>query len=63
MPLYDDACFTSLPFDQLLTHTCMYRDAIRETWRVYGLRDIDQVHIYIYENFDSYCQIMHNYLY
>ena len=39
MPLYNDAFLMSLPFDQLLRHTCMYCDAICETWRVHVLHD------------------------
>ena len=47
VPLYDDAFLASLPFDQLLTHTCMCRDAINEIWRVHDPRYINQVHIYM----------------
>lgn len=39
VPLYDDAFLTSLPFDQLLTYTCMYRDVICETLRAHDRRD------------------------
>lgn len=46
VPLCDDSFPVSLPFCQFLTYVCMYRDAIRQTWRVHDLRDIDHVHIY-----------------
>ena len=47
VPLYNDSFLTRLPIAQLLTYACIYRDVIRDTWRVHDPRETDQVHIFM----------------
>ena len=54
--LYDDAYLKSIPTNKVSSYARMCHDVIHDTWRLHGLHDTHQVHIYV--NFDSYHQII-----